>query len=157
MDGNVSKEGIDKDLDWMRRSGIGGFHQFDAGGINMPRAAKIRLPYLSDGWKEAFRHAISQADSYGMDVTIASAPGWSSTGGTWVRPEDAVKKLEWRSVDVDGGEVDVHLPDLYRVTGPYQDFFQGNDRIEVEPYGEDLYQLAIRRSRADKSMEEMGA
>ncbi len=157
MDGNVSKEGIDKDLDWMRRSGIGGFHQFDAGGINMPRAAKIRLPYLSDGWKEAFRHAISQADSYGMDVTIASAPGWSSTGGTWVRPEDAVKKLEWRSVDVDGGEVDIHLPDLYRVTGPYQDFFQGNDRIEVEPYGEDLYQLAIRRSRADKSMEEMGA
>ncbi len=157
MDGNVSKEGIDKDLDWMRRSGIGGFHQFDAGGINMPRATKIRLPYLSDGWKDAFRHAISQADSYGMDVTIASAPGWSSTGGTWVRPEDAVKKLEWRSVDVDGGEVDVHLPDLYRVTGPYQDFFQGNDRIEVEPYGEDLYQLAIRRSRADKSMEEMGA
>lgn len=157
MDGNVSKEGIEKDLEWMRRSGIGGFHQFDAGGINMPRAAKIRLPYLSDGWKDAFRHAVSLADSYGMDVTIASAPGWSSTGGTWVAPEDAVKKIEWRSVDVDGGKVDINLPEPYRVTGPFQDFFQGNDRIEVEPYGEDLYQLAIERSPADRSMAEMGA
>ena len=51
MDGNVSKEGIRKDIEWMKRSGIGGFHQFDAGGINMPRAAKVKLPYLSDGWK----------------------------------------------------------------------------------------------------------
>ena len=91
MDGNISKEGISKDLEWMRRSGIGGFHQFDVGGINMPRAAKVKLPYLSPEWKEAFRYAISLADSYGMDVTIASAPGWSSTGGIWVEPKDAVK------------------------------------------------------------------
>ena len=157
MDGNVSKDGIKKDLDWMRRSGIGGFHQFDAGGINMPRAAKIKLPYLSDGWKDAFSHAVSLADSYGMDVTIASAPGWSSTGGIWVTPEDAVKKLEWRSVDVSGGKVETTLPALYRVTGPYQDFFQGNDRVEIEPYGEDLHVLAVKRPRADLSMEEMGA
>ena len=84
MDGNVSQEGIRKDLEWMRRSGIGGVHQFDAGGIDMPRAAKVKLPYLSDGWKDAFRYAVSLADSFGMDVTIASAPGWSSTGGPWV-------------------------------------------------------------------------
>ena len=45
MDGNVSKEGIRKDIEWMKRSGIGGFHQFDAGGINMPRAAMVKLPF----------------------------------------------------------------------------------------------------------------
>ena len=157
MDGNVSQEGIRKDLEWMRRSGIGGVHQFDAGGIDMPRAAKVKLPYLSDGWKDAFRYAVSLADSFGMDVTIASAPGWSSTGGTWVEPADAVKKLEWRSVDVDGGKVEVSLPDLYRVTGPYQDFFQGNDRVQIAPYGEDLFVLAVKRSPSDRSMEEMGA
>lgn len=157
MDGNVSKEGIRKDLEWMRRSGIGGFHQFDAGGIDMPRAAKVKLPYLSDGWKDAFRYAIDLADSFGMDVTIASAPGWSSTGGTWVEPRDAVKKLEWRSVDVEGGDIKLTLPRLYRITGPYQDFFQGNDRVEIEPFGEDLFVLAVRRPKADKSMNEMGA
>ena len=152
MDGNVSKEGIRKDIEWMNRAGIGGFHQFDAGGINMPRAAKVKLPYLSDGWKDAFRFALNLADSLDMDVTIASAPGWSSTGGKWVKPEDAVKKLEWRTVDIRGGKVSIQLPELYNVVGPYQDYYTDNDRIEVKPYGKDLYVLAVRLPYSDKSM-----
>ena len=157
MDGNVSKEGIRKDIEWMKRNGIGGFHQFDAGGVNMPRAAKVKLPYLSDGWKDAFRFALSLADSLDMDVTIASAPGWSSTGGTWVKPEDAVKKLEWRSIDTRGGKISAQLPDLYNVVGPYQDYHTDNDRIKVEPYGKDLYVLAVRLPYSDKSMNALGA
>ncbi len=152
MDGNISKEGIRKDIEWMKRAGIGGFHQFDAGGINMPRAADVRLPYLSDGWKDAFRFALNMADSLDMDVTIASAPGWSSTGGTWVRPEDAVKKLEWRSVDVRGGKISVQLPELYNVVGPYLDYRTDNDRIVIKPYGKDLYVIAVRLPYSDKPM-----
>lgn len=157
MDGNVSKEGILKDIEWMKRNGIGGFHQFDAGGVNMPRAAKVKLPYLSDGWKDAFRFALNLADSLDMDVTIASAPGWSSTGGTWVKPEDAIKKLEWRSIDTRGGKISVQLPDLYNVVGPYQDYHTDNDRIKIEPYGKDLYVLAVRLPYSDKSMNALGA
>ena len=157
MDGNVSKEGIRKDIEWMKRNGVGGFHQFDAGGVNMPRAAKVKLPYLSDGWKDAFRFALNLADSLDMDVTIASAPGWSSTGGTWVKPEDAIKKLEWRSIDTRGGKISVRLPDLYNVVGPYQDYHTDNDRIKIEPYGKDLYVLAVRLPYSDKSMNALGA
>lgn len=157
MDGNVSKEGIRKDIEWMKRNGIGGFHQFDAGGVNMPRAAKVKLPYLSEGWKDAFRFALNLADSLDMDVTIASAPGWSSTGGTWVKPEDAIKKLEWRSIDTRGGKISVQLPDLYNVVGPYQDYHTDNDRIKIEPYGKDLYVLAVRLPYSDKSMNALGA
>ena len=157
MDGNVSKEGIRKDIEWMKRNGIGGFHQFDAGGVNMPRAAKVKLPYLSDGWKDAFRFALELADSLDMDITIASAPGWSSTGGTWVKPEDAIKKLEWRSIDTRGGRISVQLPDLYNVVGPYQDYHTDNDRIKVEPYCKDLYVLAVRLPYSDKSMNALGA
>lgn len=157
MDGNVSKEGIRKDIEWMKRNGTGGFHQFDAGGVNMPRAAKVKLPYLSDGWKDAFRFALNLADSLDMDVTIASAPGWSSTGGTWVKPEDAIKKLEWRSIDTRGGKISVQLPDLYNVVGPYQDYHTDNDRIKIEPYGKDLYVLAVRLPYSDKSMNALGA
>jgi hypothetical protein len=157
MDGNVSKEGIRKDIEWMKRNGIGGFHQFDAGGVNMPRAAKTKLPYFSDGWKDAFRFALNLADSLDMDVTIASAPGWSSTGGTWVKPQDAIKKLEWRTMDVRGGKVSVQLPDLYNVVGPYQDYHTENDRIKVNPYGEDLYVLAVRLPSSDKPMNALGS
>ncbi|HBH08204.1 MAG TPA: hypothetical protein DDX40_02220 [Rikenellaceae bacterium] len=157
MDGNVSKVGIRKDIEWMKRNGIGGFHQFDAGGVNMPRAAKVKLPYLSDGWKDAFRFALDLADSLDMDVTIASAPGWSSTGGTWVKPDDAIKKLEWRSIDTRGGKISVQLPELYSVVGPYQDYRIDNDRIQIKPHGKDLYVLAVRLPYSDKSMNALGA
>lgn len=156
MDGNVSKEGVRKDLEWMKRQGFGGFHQFDAGGINMPRAAKVRQPYLSEGWKDVFRYALRLADSLGLDATIASAPGWSSTGGPWVKPEDAVKKLEWKIVDVKGGKVRMKMPDLDRTVGPYQDYYQENDRVEVQPYGDDICVIAVRRPREDRNLEELG-
>lgn len=158
MDGNISKEGIRKDLLWMKSQGIGGLHQFDAGGVNMPRAAKVRLPYMSEAWKDAFRYALCLADSLGLEVGIASAPGWSSTGGFWVKPEDAMKKLEWRTIIISGGkELKVQLPDLYRTVGPYQDYYQPNDRIEVKPYGKDLCVIAIRLPFEELTMQEMGA
>jgi hypothetical protein len=86
MDGNISKEGIRKDIEWFNRAGIGGFQQFDAGGTMMGGGQAIveKKPYMSDSWKDAFRYAIRLADSLDMEVAIASAPGWSSTGGPWV-------------------------------------------------------------------------
>ena len=112
MDGEVTLDGIRKDLLWMDEMGIAGFHQFDAGGVNMPKAAPFKRPYLSDSWKEAFRYAVQLADSLGMEMTVASAPGWSSTGGPWVSPEDAMKKLEWQTVEVQGGSINLSLPAL---------------------------------------------
>lgn len=158
MDGNVNREGIRRDLLWMKSQGIAGFHQFDAGGINMPRAIKERLPYMSPEWKSVYHYAMSLADSLGMEVGIASAPGWSSTGGFWVKPEDAMKKLEWRSIVVRGGKtISVKMPDLYRTVGIYQDYYQPNDRVDVKPYGKDLYVIAVKIPEADLTMEEMGA
>ena len=72
MDGEVSLDGIKKDLEWMDAVGIAGFHQFDAGGVNMPKAAPFKRPYLSESWKEVFRYAVRLADSLGMEMTVAS-------------------------------------------------------------------------------------
>lgn len=157
MDGEVSLDGIRKDFLWLHKSGIAGVHQFDAGGVNMPRTGVQNRPYLSETWKEAFRYALHLADSLGMDFTIASAPGWSSTGGPWVEKEDAMKKLEWVSVDVKGGKVHTKLPALRKATGTYLDLEQKNDRVKVEPYGYDVAVIAVKRPEKDFSMEEMGA
>ena len=157
MDGEVSPDGIRKDLEWMDAAGIAGFHQFDAGGVNMPKAAPFKRPYLSDSWKEAFRYAVRKADSLGLEMTVASAPGWSSTGGPWVSPEDAMKKLEWRTVEVKGGSVDIKLPDLQKVTGPYRDIPAAGAHVKVEDYGYDVAVIAVRLPSGELSMEEMGA
>ena len=101
-DGNVTKDGIKKDLDWMKRVGIGGFHHFDAS-IDMAPVVDERLIYMQDGWKDAFRYAIAYADSLGMEMGIASSPGWSSTGGPWVEKEDAMKQLVWSVTDLSEG------------------------------------------------------
>ena len=102
-DGNVTKDGIKKDLDWMKRAGIGGFHHFDAS-IGIDPIVENRLIYMQDGWKDAFRYAIHYADSLGMEMGIASSPGWSSTGGPWVSKEDAMKEIVWTSTDLHEGE-----------------------------------------------------
>ena len=54
MNGNITKDGIYKDLMWMHRIGIGGFHHFDAG-LETPQIVEKRLEYMTPEWKDAFR------------------------------------------------------------------------------------------------------
>ncbi|PBN43326.1 glycosyl hydrolase [Sphingobium sp. D43FB] len=102
MNGNVTKDGIDKDLDWMARMGIGGVQNFDAN-LMTPQIVPDRLTYMTDGWKDAFRHAVKTADAKGLEFAIAASPGWSETGGPWVEPQDGMKKLVWAEADLRGG------------------------------------------------------
>ena len=92
MNGNVTQDGIQKDLDWMKRVGIGGLQNFDANLIT-PQIVPNRLVYMTPAWKDAFRFAASTAESLGLELAIAASPGWSETGGPWVKPEDGMKKL----------------------------------------------------------------
>jgi hypothetical protein len=120
MNGNVTKEGIASDLAWMKRIGIGGVQNFDAS-LETPQIVARRLTWMSPGWRDAFRFATSEAQRHGLDFAIASSPGWSETGGPWVAPGDAMKKLVWSVTEIDGGAtVVVRLPDPPGVTGPYQ-------------------------------------
>lgn len=121
MNGNVTREGIGKDLEWMHRVGIGGVQNFDAA-MATPVIVDERLVYMSDEWKDAFRFAVSKADELGLEFAIAASPGWSETGGPWVPPEDGMKKLVWSETRVRGGQTFTGpLPQPSDVTGPYHD------------------------------------
>ena len=63
----------------------------------------IRRSYsATPEWFAAVRHAASEADRLGLEMTIFSSAGWSETGGPWVRPEQAMKKLVWSETNVEG-------------------------------------------------------
>lgn len=163
MDSNISKDGIKKDLDWMKAAGIGGIQQFDAGGEMMGGGQTIveRLPYMQDGWKDAFRYAIGYADQLGMEVAIASAPGWSSTGGPWVKPEKAMKKLVWRTLEVTGYPKArkprvITLPEPFTTVGKFQNV-DDISRSGVKPWYQDVAVVAVRIPEADKPLLELGA
>ena len=83
MNGNIAKQGIKLDLEWMHRAGLGGVTIFE-GAINTPQVVPERLVYMSPEWKHAFDFAVTTAHGMGMEVAIASSPGWSETGGPWV-------------------------------------------------------------------------
>ena len=122
MNGNITDEGITLDLDWMHRVGVGGVTIFE-GAINTPQVVPHRLIYMTPGWKQAFTWAVTHARDLGMEVAIASSPGWSETGGPWVPAAQGMKKMVWSTTRVEGGKpfngILAHPP---QVDGTFQNF-----------------------------------
>lgn len=99
--GNITKVGITKDLEWMKRIGIAGMQLADVsfgGGQNVVN----KIEFASPEWLDAVHHAASEADRLGLEMAIFSSAGWSLTGGPWVKPEQAMKKLVWSKTVVEG-------------------------------------------------------
>jgi hypothetical protein len=102
MNGNITKDGIAKDLSWMKRVGIGGFMNFDAA-LGTPQIVEKRLTYMTPDWKDAFHFTAKLADSLHLEMAIAGSPGWSESGGPWVSLADGMKKIVWSETSVEGG------------------------------------------------------
>jgi hypothetical protein len=125
MNGNISEAGIAKDLAWMKRVGIGGMQNFDVN-ISTPQVVPDRLAYMTPAWKKAFQFAAQQASELDLELAIAASPGWSETGGPWVKPEDAMKKIVWAETDIPGGQRFTGvLAAPPTVTGVYQSLQRG--------------------------------
>jgi hypothetical protein len=120
MNGNITEEGIKLDLEWMHRTGIAGYQNFDAA-ISTPQVVEKRLVYMTPDWKAAFQYAIKLGDGFGMEMAIAGSPGWSESGGPWVPASQGMKKYVWSETVVEGGKpVAGKLAHPSSVTGPFQ-------------------------------------
>lgn len=89
LNGNVDKEAITRDMEEFRAKGMGAVLLVSSGqwGGRMP----VKGPaFLSDEWRELFRHALREADRVGIKVDVNIAPGWNM-GGPWVTPERACR------------------------------------------------------------------
>lgn len=156
MNGNISKDGIRKDLLWMKEAGVGGVQVFDAG-LDVPQIVPERVAFMTEPWKEAYRYAVELADSLGFEFATACAGGWSDTGAPWVTPEEAMKTLNWKEFAVDGGRrISVRLPEPNAVCGKYltHSFF-AVPHPEYDFY-RDIAVIAVRIPEYDRSVEEMG-
>ena len=120
MNGNITQDGITEDLRWMKRVGIAGMQNFDAS-LGTPQVVEKRLPFMTPDWKDAFRHAASLAADLDLELAIATSAGWSETGGPWVTPQQAMKKVVWSATLLDGGRRRKEpLPQPPNVAGPFQ-------------------------------------
>ncbi|HEV2326102.1 MAG TPA: glycosyl hydrolase [Terracidiphilus sp.] len=159
MNGNITKEGIKLDLDWMHRVGIGGYQTFDAA-LSTPQVVKQRLVYMTPEWKDAFKYAIDIGDQFGMEMAIAGSPGWSESGGPWVPPSEGMKKYVWSETVIEGGQPFngklAHPPEN---TGAFQDMgirdaLRGPAKPAPQYYADSVV-VAYRQPESDVSLESL--
>lgn len=161
MQGNITPTGIRQDLLWMQRAGLGGFQNFDAN-LATPQVVAKRLAYMTPEWKEAFRYATRLADSLRLEMGIAGSPGWSESGGPWVKPADGMKKIVWTETRVRSGAKNPAAPRPSDITGPFQSVpkqpeFGMKEPAEPPRYYQDVAVLAYKLPAADRSLTELGA
>lgn len=98
MNGNVTREGITADLEAMKRVGIGGAQIFNVG-ENIPAGP---VKFMSPEWRAMIGHAAQEADRLGIELCIHNCAGWSSSGGPWNAPSNAMQRVTTSEVRVTG-------------------------------------------------------
>ena len=107
MDGNLTREGMEADLQAMKRAGIGGAIYLEVG-IGIPPGP---VEFMSEPWQELLGHAFSEADRLCLQLALAAGPGWCGTGGPWVKPDQSMQHLVASKVQVQGPVAfDARLP-----------------------------------------------
>ncbi len=141
MDGNLSRGEMTADLESMQEAGIGNLVFLEVN-VDVPRGP---VDFLSDEWQELFVHAVREAERLGIEITMGVGPGWTGSGGPWVKPEESMRHLVSSSTTVEGpGECDIQLP----VPPPHPPIF-GENSLGTEmkkrwlEYYEDVIVLAF--------------
>lgn len=110
LSGNVSKEGVVKDLEAMKRAGI---NRAFIGNIGLGPMATPYTPVklFTDEWWEVTHAALKRASELGIEIGMFNSPGWSQAGGPWIEPREAMRYLTSVKAEVEGGgTADVLLP-----------------------------------------------
>lgn len=95
ISGNISKEGITKDLESMKNQGI---KQATILNIGAGMGAKLDMPQVkfnSPEWYEMFQFALEEASRLGLTIGVHNCDGWSASGGPWITNETSMKTVTW--------------------------------------------------------------
>ena len=110
MSDNISKEGVVKDLQAMKRVGI---NRVQIGNIGSNDIAYGKVKFYSPEWWEVLHTALKTAGDLGIEVGIFNCPGWSQSGGPWVKPNQAMRYLAESRTNVTGGKLlKIKLPEV---------------------------------------------
>ena len=106
MNGHVTRESITRDLEDMKRIGLGGFTLWNTH-EGIPKGP---VKYASEQWWGLLEHTMNEAERLGLKMGIFNCAGWSSTGAAFVTPDKAMQEVAWTEAQVKGpGKVKVKL------------------------------------------------
>lgn len=117
MGSNFTKEGIKADLEAMKEEGIAGATIFNLASAvqethepigNNPHPEKV---YRGKEYWEAVAYAAGVAQELGLKIGIHNSPGYSTTGGPWIKEEDGMQRVVSSETAIAGGRhVRITLP-----------------------------------------------
>ena len=153
MDGHFSREGVTKDLEAMKKTGIG-YVVFLEVNLGFQRGD---VDFMSDEWIENFKYTVSECERLDIQMVLGLGPGWNGSGGPWVKGKQSMRHLMASTTIVDGGgKVNVKLP----VPDPNPPFFGDGSftpemRAEWESYYEDVAVLALPEEEIGATLSDM--
>ena len=101
FDDHVSQAGITRDLEAMKRVGIGGAYIGIIGGAIGKRTELNPAP-LTEPWWDNLAHAVREGTRLGVDIGLFNCPGWSQSGGPWVKPHQSMRYLVQEEIRLQG-------------------------------------------------------
>lgn len=90
---NLSKEGVVNDLHAMKKVGINRAFIGNIGLNDLPDGGYGKIKIFTDEWWDILHTALKTATELGIDIGIFNSPGWSQSGGPWVKPDQAMRYL----------------------------------------------------------------
>jgi len=96
---NISKEGVIKDLESMKKVGI---TRAFIGNMGLEHVPYGKVKFLSEEWWDCIHTALKTATRLGIEIGIFNSPGWSQSGGPWVKPHQAMRYLTSSEISVRG-------------------------------------------------------
>ncbi len=96
LNGDVTRDGISKDLETMAKVGI---RRAMIGNIEGGGPVKM----FSQEWYDLTHYALKEAARVGVDIMMFNAPGWSQSGGPWIKPEQSMRRIAWNEIETKGG------------------------------------------------------
>jgi hypothetical protein len=125
INGNISLEGITKDLEAMKRVGINGVLWMEVSGPWWAPRGPIEAG--TQEWDDAMQWAIAEADRLGMDFDLTVDFGYGC-GGPHITPDKSMQKLVSTETSVVGGKV-VSL----RLKKPVSDYRPALKKVWLRP------------------------
>lgn len=96
---NISKEGVVRDLESMKAAGI---NRAFIGNIGIDNIAYGNVKVFTPEWWEILHAALKKATELDIEIGIFNSPGWSQSGGPWVKPNEAMRYLASNELKVEG-------------------------------------------------------
>ena len=76
LNGSITKEGVTRDLESMKRAGLGGCYLFNCGG----KYPEGDVRFMQPKWLEMMDHTVREAERLGLQFGIHNCDGFSQSG-----------------------------------------------------------------------------